>query len=50
MIVLAGVLAIGGFEVLHFVHGKIIAEEQMLRSAVIQYASVRHLYASHAPR
>jgi hypothetical protein len=50
VIVLAGILMLVGFEVLHVVRDKMIAEEQTLRSAAVQYASVRHLYAERASR
>jgi hypothetical protein len=50
LIVLAGVLMVVGFEVLHFVRGKMVAEEHTLQSAAMQYARVRNLYAEHTPR
>lgn len=36
LIILSGVLMVAGLEVLHFVRGKMIAEEQTLRSAAMQ--------------
>jgi len=50
LIVLLGVLMVVGFEVLHFVRAEMIAEEQTLQSAAMQYARIRNLYAVHTPR
>ncbi len=50
LVVLAGILIIIGFEVLHVVRSKMLVEDDTFQNAAIQYANIRSLYAEHTPR
>jgi hypothetical protein len=49
LVVLAGILIVIGFEVLHIVRWKMLVEDDF-QNAAIQYANIRSLYAEHSPR
>jgi hypothetical protein len=50
LVVLAGILLVIGFEVLHVVRLKMLVEDHTFQNAATQYANIRSLYAEHTQR